>query len=269
MRNTQLIITVVLFLVLYLPLFPQLIKEWLSNPDYSHGFFIPLLSLYFLWRKKDELKNTAISPSGAGLLMVFSGLILYALALFGYQFFFQCVSMLIVLFGLVYAHGGKELAKKTAFSVFYLIFMIPPPQLIYTTVTFHLGLLATRLAFFLIKLFGVGATRQGNIINLPTCTLVVAAPCSGVRSLLTFMAASLAIGYIFQKDIKKRAILFVSSIALAVVMNTLRLFATGYIAHLQRLPEIPQNIHDTAGIVSIIVGFILLFLINDFLTKKK
>ena len=269
MRDKRFIITAVLFILLYLPVFPWLLKEWSAMPDYSHGFLIPLVSIYFLWKKREELKKTPISPSAIGFLYVCAGLILYMLARMGFQFFLQAFSMLIVLFGLVYAQAGLALAKKTAFSIAYLIFMIPLPQLVYTTITFHLGLLSTKAAFFFVRLFGIGATREGNIINLPTCQLVVAAPCSGIRGLIIYLAASFAIGYIFQRSILKRVVLVLIAVILAFVMNTVRLLATALIADMLKVTEIPQAIHDRTGIITTIIGFMLLFWINDLLTKKK
>ncbi len=268
MGYVQLATNIVLFTLLYLPLFPELVTEWMTVEDYSHGFFIPILSIYFLWRNRESLKNTRISPSASGVLFILSGVILYISARMGYQFFLQCFSMLIVLFGLVYAQAGREMAKKTAFSISYLVFMIPLPQLVYTTITFHLRLFSTRLAFFFIKLFGISAMREGNIINLPSCKLVVATPCSGLRSLIVFMAISLALGYIFQKNIKNRVLLFISSIILAVLMNTVRLVSTAYIAYMRNLQEILPSIHDTTGIVVLIIGFLILFTINDLLSRK-
>ena len=264
-----LVITAILFILLYLPLFPHLVKDWIDTPDYSHGFLIPLLSLYFLWRKREELKKTAVSPAGLGVVFVLAGVVVYILGKIGYQLFLQYLSMLVVLFGFVYAEAGWKMAKKIFFSIAYLIFMIPPPDLVYTTVTFHLGLFSTKLAYFFIRLLGINAGREGNIINLPTCQLIVAAPCSGLRSLIVLMAASLAIGYIFQKSIAKRAALFISSIIIAVIMNTARLVATALFAHMLKATVVPQAIHDRAGIVATIVGFGILFFLNDLLAKKK
>jgi exosortase/archaeosortase family protein len=83
------------------------------------------------------------------------------------------------------------------------------------------------------------------------------------------MAASLAIGYIFQKSIAKRTMLFVSSIIIAVIMNTARLVATALFAHMMKATVVPQTIHDRAGIVATIVGYGILFFINDLLAKNK
>jgi exosortase len=187
----------------------------------------------------------------------------------GYQDFLQYLSMLIVLFGLVYANLGAAFAKIAFFPISYLIFMIPLPQLVYTNITFHLRLLSTEMAYFLIRLFGIHATRQGNIIELPTCTLVVATPCSGIRGLIVFMAASLALGYLFQKGAAKKLILFIFGIFLALLMNTLRLTLTAATVNMLKLPEVPSYIHDAYGYVVLILGLLILFGASNLLNKGE
>lgn len=265
----ELIVDSILVVLLYFPLFPQMVRVWVNKPDFSHGFFIPFISLYFIWRNRNELKNTRVNPSAKGLFILIGGLIFYYLARMGYSFHFQCFSILIVLMGIVYTQAGKEIFKKTCFSIFYLIFMIPLPDIVYTTITFKLRLFATHISFIIIRLMGIDAVRQGTIINLPYCKLVVATPCSGIRSLITFMAASLAIGYIFQKSIGKRITLFIFSIPLAVMLNIVRLVITGGVSHMMKVAEVPASVHDTAGYVVLIMGFVILFAASDILKRVK
>lgn len=262
-------VTSLIFIFLFWPLFPQLVRDWLANPDYSHGFLILPLSLYFLWRKRKELIDTPVVPSVFGIFIILAGLILYIFGKMGFQLFLQYISMLVVLFGLVYAQAGRPMAKAAAFPIAYLIFMFPLPQLVYTTVTFHLSILSTKASYLALRLFGINAMREGNIIDLPTCRLVVATPCSGLRSLIVFMAASLAIGFVFQKGIRERVILFIISIPLAVFINTLRLFVTAFIINMLRLTDVPIGIHDRAGDAAAIAGFLILFWLSDFMAKKK
>ena len=146
-------------------------------------------------------------------------------------------------------------------------FMIPMPQLVYTSLTFHLRLLSTKLSFFVIKLLGISATREGNIINLPTTVLIVANPCSGLRSLITFIVGSLTIGYIFQKSIWKRAVLLCFSVLLAVLMNVARLVTLAVVADINKMDHISEGVHDTAGLLLLVVGLGILFMFNDFLSK--
>jgi len=269
MGYIKLIITLILFAFLYLPIVPPLVREWISVDDYSHGFLIPFISLYFLWHKRDDLKNTPVSPSWAGIVFIVAGLALYFAARIGYQFFLQCLSAFIVLFGIIYVNAGRQMAKKVSFAIAYLVFMIPLPQLVYNTVTFHMRLLSTKLAYAVIKLLGATATRDGNIINLPTCSLVVANPCSGLRGLIVLMAASLAIGYIFQTDIRKRIILFISALLISILMNTARLVATAVAVDMLEAFDVPASVHNATGIIAVMIGLAILFWISEMLRKVR
>ncbi|MCM8790683.1 MAG: exosortase/archaeosortase family protein [Candidatus Omnitrophica bacterium] len=269
MEYIKLAITFLFFALLYLPVVGPLIKEWISVEDYSHGFLIPLISLYFLWHKREDLRKTAVSPSFTGLVFMLSGVTLYLLARAGYQFFLQCFSALIVLFGIIYASAGKEMARKMAFSIGYLIFMIPLPQLVYNNLTFHLRLLSTKLAYLVLMLLGSNATREGNIINLSTCSLVIANPCSGLRGLIVMIAASLAVGYLFQNDIRKRAILFASSFIIAIIVNTARLVVTAITVDIIEAFSVPAVVHDVTGFIAMGIGLVALFWLNDILRKTR
>ena len=102
MKHVQLIITAIFFIILYFPLYAPLARDWMAQTqNYSHGFLIPFISLFFLWNKKEELKKVPISPSGTGILIILAGLLLYLVAKAGYQFFFQCLSMVVVIFGII------------------------------------------------------------------------------------------------------------------------------------------------------------------------
>lgn len=262
-------ISLVLFLLIFFPLFPELIKEWRDNPYYSHGFFIPLLSGYFIWTKRKDIGAVAYVPAAIGILIVACGSVMFLLSKLAYQFYVQCTAMVIVLFGLVLAHMGWRMIKITAFSIFYLILMIPLPQLAYETITFHMRLFSTGAAFSVLKLIGIPATREGNIINLPTAVLIVGNPCSGLRGLISFIVGSLTIGYLFQKSIVNRVILVIFSIFLAIFMNTLRLVVLGLVTYTFKLEKIPITLHDTEGLVVLIIGLAIMFWVSDLLAKKK
>lgn len=267
-KQYPVIISAALFALLFLPLTPELIHEWSTNPYYSHGFLIPLLSAYFLWIRRREIAATPVSVSAAGVAIVAAGTVLFILARMSFQFFFQCVGLCIVLLGLVFAHLGPQIARAVAFPYAYLYFMIPMPQIAYETMTFHLRLFSTQVSFLIIRLFGIPATRDGNIINLQTATLIVGNPCSGLRGLISFVVGSLAIGFLFQKKLSNRVILVVFSVILAMAMNILRLVVLAVLAHAMRLEKIPVSVHDAEGMILLVIGLLILFGVSDFLAKR-
>jgi exosortase len=271
MRYANPAITSILFILLFFPLFPSLAREWMTgqSQNYSHGFMIPLLSLYFLWHDRDELSKTAASPSMAGILIMLAGLVFYVFARAGYQLFFQCLSMLVVLFGVVYAQAGSRIASKTAFAISYLVLMIPIPTIVFSTIAFHLRMFTAKPVYLILRLMGMNANLRGNIIDMPTCSITIASECSGFRGFTVFAAASLAIGYLLHKSIRSRVILFVSAMALALVMNVVRIVSIAVITDMLELDRVLLVVDRMAGYVVLMIGVILLFGISDLLKEKS
>lgn len=262
------LITAVLFVLLYLPVFPQLTREWIDNSSFSHGFLVPPLSMYFLWLRKDELKKTVISASGYGIAIMCAGIALYIVATQGYQLFFQCLSMVVVLFGIVYAHSGAEMAKKAAFAIGYLVLMIPIPTIAFNTITYHMRVFSANITYFILGMLGISATIRENVINLTTCSIEVTSSCSGFRGITVFTAASLALGYIYHNSLKKRSLLFAIGLALAVMLNIIRIVLEAVIVDVAELASLPPFLDQAAGVSILIVGLILLFWINDNLKAR-
>jgi len=52
---------------LYAPTLGYLFYDWWHNADYSHGFFIPPIAAFFLWRKREVLRSLAVRPVFAGI----------------------------------------------------------------------------------------------------------------------------------------------------------------------------------------------------------
>src|SRR4030067_1323359 len=183
-RPEILIISLVL-LGIYLPVFTELVSDWEKDPNYSHGFFVPLVSLCLLWKKRKELSQiqTKISPLGLGLIA--GGLFLLLVGTAGAEYFTARLSFVLLLFGLVWYFGGSQIAKKASVPIWYLVLAIPVPYVIYYAVAFPLQIWATKITGLLLHLIGIPSLRQGNIIHLPGYSLEVVEACSGLRSLVS------------------------------------------------------------------------------------
>jgi exosortase len=110
---------------LYWPFLQSLVADWGTNDDYSHGYFIPFLTIYFIYHIRDELKQLKIKPNIFGLLIIAAGLGQLLIAKIGSEFFLQRTSLVIVLYGLVLFFLGWDYFKKLFFPLSYLFFMIP------------------------------------------------------------------------------------------------------------------------------------------------
>jgi len=254
-----------LFFILFQPVIFKLIESWDVDPNYSHGFFIPFISLYFFYTKWELIKKSTISPSNKGLLIVLCGLILFILGWISSLDFVQGISMLIVLWGSIIYLYGKEIGKLITFPICYLIFMIPLPAIVWNRLSVPLSLIASSISTRLMELLGMVVYREGNVITLPNITLQVVEACSGLRSLVTLMALSAALAYMSNLSVFKKIILFLCAIPIAIVGNVIRLTATGILAENFGAQMAQGFIHEFSGWVVFIVGFFFLFLIQRLL----
>jgi exosortase len=242
-------------LLLYYPVLERLVDDWINLPDFSHGFLIPLVSLYLLYDRRHRLAE--IQPKGAwsGLVWIGIGLSVLVLGRLSMEYFTTRVSLLIVIAGSVLLLLGKDYLKLTLFPIAYLIFMIPIPSFLMDKLTFPLQLIASSLSASVLNIIGIPVLREGNILELANTSLEVAEACSGIRSMLSLLALAVIFAYFNQKTFGKRAILVLSGIPIAIVANTVRVTGTGVLAHLFGDGAAQGFFHDFSGWAMYIVAF--------------
>lgn len=188
-------VVLIALLWLYLPFLEKLVAEWGTNDDYSHGWFIPFLTIYFIYSIRHKLKDTVIRPNNVGLLVLPVGLGQLILGKIGSEFFIQRTSLIIVFYGLVLFFLGRQYCKKLFIPFLYLIFMIPLPAIIWNKIAFPMKLFASYLTEQVVCFLGIPIFREGNILHLAQTSLEVAA-CSGLRLLVTMFELSAALAFL-------------------------------------------------------------------------
>lgn len=216
---------------LYQPVLAGLVRQWWDEPDYSHGFLIPLITAYLVWERRERLWSVSATPLGRGLVVLVGGVGLLILANMAAELFVMRVSILITLTGLILYLLGRAHLKVLAFPLLYLLFMIPPPAIIFNAITLPLQLFAASAATTSLRLLDIPVFREGNLITLADTTLEVAEACSGVRSLLALVALAATYMYFTQDGFWRRSLLLVSAVPIAIVANATRVVGTGILAH--------------------------------------
>ncbi len=243
---------------LYASVLPALVADWGNDPDYSHGFLVPVLSGYCLWERRHACTQLPVQPSPVGLLIILLGIALLLLGHVGAELFLMRVSMVILLAGLVLYHGGWHYVKEMAFPIVFLLFMIPWPTLILNALTLPLQLLAAHLSTSSLQLMNLPVYREGNVIFLPHATLEVVEACSGIRSLVSLLALAMAFAYMTQPHVWKMAVLVVSALPIAIIANALRIWGTGVLAQVYGAQVAEGFYHTFAGWLVFLVAFVLL-----------
>ncbi|MBN2226855.1 MAG: exosortase/archaeosortase family protein [candidate division Zixibacteria bacterium] len=254
-----------LLVLFYLPAIYDLVIDWYTDPNYSHGFLVPIISAYLLWKKRTELVSLPQSGNNAGLIVIILGMILFVLGNGASEYFTVRFSLVVMIFGLVLYLCGTPLVRRTWFEILFLVFMIPIPYVIYFSATFPMQLFASKVTVTLLSLLGMPVIRQGNIIHLPNQMLEVAEACSGLRSLISLLALGALYAYMTQRQLSGKIILFLSTIPIAIIGNVFRVFVTALLAYTLETSVTTEPIHTIMGLSVFVVAFVLLFVFGAIL----
>lgn len=254
---------------LYAPVLYRLIAQWVHDPNYSHGFFVPAFSLYVIWQERDRLRRLPRRPSWSGLLILAIAVVVLTAGTLGAELFLSRTSFLIAIAGLVVLFFGWSFLRAILFPWLFLLLMIPIPNIIFNQITFPLQLLASKAAAFVLPLLGVPVLREGNVIQLPVMTLEVAEACSGIRSLMSLATLSIIYGYLLETRISTRVILAIAAIPIAVIANGLRIIGTGLLVQYWDPEKAEGFFHAFSGWLIFVVSLILLFLLHKGLQKLQ
>jgi exosortase len=241
--------------LIYWRVLQKLVYDWGHDDNYSHGFLIIPMALYFVWERRERLQSLDVRSSWFGLI-VFGGSILTLLAgLLGAELFLSRISLVGALAGIVLYLYGWAHVRVLAFPLAFLLLMIPLPAIIFNQITFPLQLFASQAGESVISAVGIPVLREGNVIVLAHTTLEVAEACSGIRSLITLITLGLVYGYFADSRLWVRSAMVLSAIPIAIVANGARVAGTGIAAQWWG-PEVAQGFfHEFSGWIVFIVAF--------------
>jgi exosortase len=251
-----------LLVLLYSGVLAKLVSDWWNNPDFSHGFFVPVFAAYLVWDKRETLLKARLAPSWSGVAVVFAAMLLLLAGVYGAELFLSRISLIVLLAGLVLTFGGFGLLKELRFALGVLLLAIPIPAILFNQITFPLQLLASQLASALLPLFGVPVFRQGNIINLPMMSLEVAEACSGIRSLMSLCTLAVFYSYFMEKSNWKRVLLVLASVPIAIAANAVRILGTGLCVQYWNPDKAVGFFHEFSGWLMFLVSLACLFLLH-------
>jgi len=241
--------------------------EW-AGADMSHGWLIPLVSLYMVWCKRSELRDVPKGLNWAGFSVVAFALLLYLAGLRVQQTRFVLFSLIGLLWGIPFFLYGKQVAKMVLFPCVYLIFCIPMTFL--DSLTFPLRLISSSVSVALLNGFGVSVTRLGTAIHVNAgagFSLDVAHPCSGLRYLLAMIALTTAYAYFTQKSPLKKGVLSLASIPIAMIGNIARISLIAVVGVIFGEKFAVGFYHDYSGYVVFAVATLLMLSLGSLLNR--
>ena len=240
----------------------HLVGQWWSDPNFSHGFFVPLFSAFVIWQERHRLASITPQPSWGGLIVLLAGLMELIVGRLGAELFLDRSSLLLVLAGVVVLFLGWNLFRAVLFPWAFLLLMIPIPQIVFNQITFPLQLLASKVAAAVLPLLGVPILREGNVINLPSMALEVAEACSGIRSLMSLVTLAIMYGYLMERRIWVRWLLALASVPIAVAANSIRIIGTGLLVQYWDADKAEGYFHASWGWIIFVISLIMLYALH-------
>ncbi len=261
--STPLLVALGVLAVLYGWLFEinarQLVHTWYTDPDWSHGFLVPLIALYLAYLHKDTLLNLRPKGSTIGLVLLLYGVASQVLFRIAGQPQASNLTILVVLFGLTLWILGWEYLKILWLPICYLLFMINPPEVLYVKITTPLQLLAASAGVHFLPLFGIHAVQSATQVNIQQGThwlsLDVAEACSGIRMLTAFFALSVALAYSTPRPVWEKLVLAFCALPIAIFCNAMRVTITGVLYVTAGKAWAEGSTHETVGLLMLIPAF--------------
>ena len=244
--------------------FARLIAKWRVDSNWSHGFLIPLFSLYLIYVRWDQLKAAKRRVCIWGLAILLASLMVMIFSYFlGVNWFCQ-LSMIPLLLGIVLYLCGPAVLKLTWVPIVYLSLAMAIPDILYRDIAYPLQVIAAESTTVILKLCGVIINIKGSSLTITSISglehpLQVVEACSGVRSLMAFVALSAAMAYIDDRPVWQRLVLIFSSFPITVLCNILRVTATASMFVIDK-PELGQDFMHTFMGMALLVPALLMLL---------
>ncbi|MGE0267429.1 MAG: exosortase/archaeosortase family protein [Candidatus Omnitrophota bacterium] len=259
------------FFVMAVVYFPTLIwmwdRWWVRDSYYSHGFLIPIVSLYLIYQMKDELSKIKVKESPWGMRMVIAGVLLHLFASHPNirVFFISGFSMMFVVSGIILYFYGEEIFKKISFPLAFLVFMIPLPLVVINKLSLQLKMFAAELAAITLNNMRILAVREGSIIRMRHAQVIVDDVCSGLRSLISLAALGSIFAYWLKGATWKKLILFFSTIPIAIITNMCRVVVLSCISEIWGTEYADGFVHDMTGFMVFALAFVMLYTVGKLL----
>jgi exosortase D (VPLPA-CTERM-specific) len=220
---------------------------WIDSPEYSHGVLIPPVAAFLLWQQKDRLERIRFTGSWTGVALILLGGAFLVVGQLGTVYTIVQYAYLITLYGLILSFLGWAAFRYIAFPLLVLLFMVPLPEFVLANLSTKLQLLSSQIGVWFMRLFDVSVFLEGNVVDLGGYKLQVAEACSGVRYLFPLMTLAFLMAYFYKGALWKRIVLFLSSIPITVLMNSLRVGVIGVTVEHWGITMAEGFLHDFQG----------------------
>jgi len=242
-------------------------RRWGEQQELSHSYFIPLISLYLIWINREAVKKSVGAPSFVGVAILGAALGLLLLGQLTSIFLLQHLGLVTAIGGLAAAFGGPSLLRTIAAPTAFLFFAVPPPYWLITVLSWKFQQMSSILGVAMIEAMGIPVHLSGNIIDLGDYKLQVAEACSGLRYLFPFLSLGVMAAYMYRGRLWQRLLIVAATVPITVLMNSLRIAATGAMVQAYGVEHAEGALHFFEGWVVFLFCLAALFAVIALLAR--
>ncbi len=251
----------------YWPTLGSLADTWNHVQDYSHGYLVAPLAVYFLWARRDRMPAPSAGLAWPGLVLLAISLVMRYVGAWYYLESLDGWSILPWVAGVVWLFLGRAYAWWCLPSVLFLAFMVRLPFRVELALSLPLQTIATKMSCWVLQVLGQPALAEGHTIRLGENTLEIEQACSGLRIFIGIGALAFAYVVIVRRALWEKAVLVLSVVPIALIANATRIVVTGLLYQHVSGEAAKKFSHDLAGWIMILYAAGLFALVLWYLGK--
>jgi exosortase len=225
----------------------EMAQTWSREPQYSHGFLVPMFAGVLLWLRRERFRPDDFQPGWWGLPLVAVAVVLRLYGTWYHYTYFDAVSFVLCLAGVWLMVGGLPAWRWAWPAVLFLLFMVPLPDRVNIALSVPLQTVATESSTWVLQTIGLPAVSEGNVIRINDSLIGIVEACSGLRMLVVFFALSTGMALVIKAPLGDKLVLVVSSVPIALLVNIIRITLTGALSEMVSSQVAHVFFHDVAG----------------------
>ena len=246
----------------------RLEARWSGESEHSHGYIVPVISLFLLWLRGEQCDPRKWKGTSWGLVLIGVAMVMRLVAERDLKLGLHPLSLLPCLAGIFLVAGGWGALQWAGPSIFFLLFMIPLPNSAEQLLSVPLKGYSAVIASWILQVIGQPAITEGNTLKIGDIRLEIVDACSGMNLLMTMSATVVAYTLIVPRPWLHKLFLLASVLPIAVLSNAFRIAATGVLMTLTESEEAHKMAHDWAGyVIQMPLALIMIALFSAYLSR--